>query len=102
MRFRFNIDAPGMLSAITVIQSSSADLQFAAKQILTGWDFTPTTVDGKPVAFEGMQIVMGFSDTVTAGEAVGVGAAVIVLLPLALIALFIGAAAGMTGTIQNK
>jgi hypothetical protein len=49
-----------------------------------------------------MEIVMGFSETVTAGEAIGVGAAVIVLLPLALVALFLGAAVGMTGSMKKN
>jgi ABC-type antimicrobial peptide transport system permease subunit len=49
-----------------------------------------------------MEVVMGFSDTVTAGEAIGVGAAVIVLLPLALLAIVIGAAAGTTGSFKKN
>jgi hypothetical protein len=36
VRFRFNVDATGKLSDIIVIRSSSANLQFAAKQLLRG------------------------------------------------------------------
>ena len=102
VHFRFDVDSSGKISDVSVVRQSNAGLEFAARQILNEWAFQPATVDGTPVAFEDMDVVMGFSDTVTAGEAIGVGAAVIVLLPLALLAIVIGAAAGTTGSFKKN
>lgn len=100
VQLRFDVDVDGKVTDLSVVRSSDPSLEFAARQLLSSWSFEPATVDGDPVPFEDMEVVMGFSETTTAGEVVGTGALVVILLPLALLALAIGAMAGMSGSIK--
>lgn len=86
VRFRFDINASGMVLNSEVIHASKEQLAEDAKSILDSWQFEPAFVDGVPAEMRKIEAVMDFYDgDAKTKSAFGKAAAIIVLIPVGLV-----------------
>ncbi len=97
VQLRFDVDETGQAGNIRVVRASDSRLVPAAETLLADWEFRPATVDGTAVGFQDMEVVLGFADRISPGEAgrgVAIGVGVVVLLPVMLAASLLTGSAG--------
>jgi TonB family protein len=97
VQLRFDVDETGQAGNIRVVRASDSRLVRAAETLLADWEFRPATVDGSAVGFQDMEVVLGFADRISPGEAgrgVAMGAGVVVLLPVMLAASLLTGSGG--------
>lgn len=97
VQLRFDVDDTGRAHNIRVVRASDSRLVPAAETLLAGWEFRPATVDGTAVGFQDMEVVLGFADRISPGEAgkgVAMGVGVVVLLPVMLAASLLTGSGG--------
>jgi TonB family protein len=97
VQLRFDVDETGRASNVRVVRASQPRLIAAAEELLLSWEFRPATVDGTAVGFADMEVVLGFADRISPGEAgrgVAMGVGVVVLLPVMLAASLLTGSGG--------
>jgi TonB family protein len=92
VKLRVDVSETGEVEGIDVVESSDQRLETQATELFSSWPFKPGMRDGEPSRFEDVEFVMMFytDDTTTTGEAIGLTALVIVVLPVMLALAILG------------